>query len=162
LTTSCHKAADRPVVTYSEDMIRQHALRRLAQVFRISEASLSNEARFGCELKAAPASDFKRNEFDTIHDDIRDVADREILKQIEQGLFVVYSVGDYCDHMVRCSSREPEIVAEILGLPPAATDGVHKIHPAHPRQRLLTVLLLLATALLLIWAITTVWQGSFP
>jgi len=48
-----------PVVACSEDMLRQPALRRLAQVFCVPEVSLSNGARFGCELKAAPASDFK-------------------------------------------------------------------------------------------------------
>jgi hypothetical protein len=103
-------------MTHSEDVIRQHALQRLAAVFRVPESSLSNEARFGHELKAAPASDFQSNEFDVIDDDIKDVADRQDLKEMSQGLLVIRTVGDYCDHMVRCSWRKPKEVARVLRL----------------------------------------------
>jgi hypothetical protein len=104
-------------MSHSEDLIRQHALRRLAEVFRVPESSLSSEARFGQELKAAPASDFKSNEFDVIDDDIKDVADRRLLKEMARGLLVINTVGDYCEHMVRCSSLKPKEVARILRLP---------------------------------------------
>jgi len=40
-------------VIYPEDVIRLHALRRLATVFRVPESSLSNDARFGQALTAA-------------------------------------------------------------------------------------------------------------
>lgn len=104
-------------VIYPEDVIRLHALRHLAAVFRVPESSLSNDARFGQELKAAPASDFKANEFDIIDDDIKDVADKRLLKEMAQGLLVIQTVGDYCEHMVRCSALKPKEVARILRLP---------------------------------------------
>jgi hypothetical protein len=106
-----------PLLVYSEDVIRQYALRRVAEVFGVSEISLSNEARFGYELTAAPVSDFKMNEFDMIDDDIKAVADRQILKEQSQGVLVIRTVGEYCDHMVRCNSRKPKEVARILRLP---------------------------------------------
>lgn len=102
---------------HSEDVVRQHALRRLAEVFRVPESALSNEARFGYELTAVPASDFKLNEFDMIDNDIKDVADRQLLKEMSQGTLVIRTVGEYCDHMVRCSSRNPKEVARVLRLP---------------------------------------------
>jgi hypothetical protein len=102
---------------YSEEVIRQHSLRHLAEVFGVPEASLSNDARFGQELKAAPASDFKANEFDVVDGDIKDVADKRLLKEMTQGVLVIQTVGDYCDHMVRCSTIKPEEVARILRLP---------------------------------------------
>lgn len=108
------------LVTYPEDVIRQHALRRLAKVFGVPEASLAKEMRFGEELKAAPASDFKANEFDAIDDDIKDVADKQLRKDMEQGRLVIQTVGDYCDHMVRCSLLKPKEVARILRLPEMA------------------------------------------
>lgn len=104
-------------VLHSEDVVRRYALQRLAEVFRVPESSLSNEARFGHELKAAPASDFKSNEFDVIDDDIKDVADRRLLKEMSQGVLVICTVGEYCDHMVRCSSLKPKEVARVLRLP---------------------------------------------
>jgi len=104
-------------VAYPEEVIRQHSLRHLAEVFGVPEASLFNGARFGQELKAAPASDFKANEFDVIDGDIKDVADRRLLKEMAQGELVIQTVGDYCEHMVRCSIMKPEEVARILRLP---------------------------------------------
>ena len=106
-------------VVYPEGVIRRHALRRVAEVFGIGEASLSSDARFGQELKASHVSDFKANEFDAIDNDIKDVADKRLLKEMAQGVLVIQSVGDYCDHMVRCSAIKPEEVARILRLPTA-------------------------------------------
>lgn len=102
---------------YPGEVIHQHALRHLAEVFGIPESVLSKDARFGQELKAAPATDFKANEFDAIDDDIKDVADKRLLKEMEQGRLVIQTVGDYCEHMVRCSSLKPKEVARILRLP---------------------------------------------
>ena len=104
-------------MAYSDDVIRQHALRHLAEVFRLPETALTNDARFGQELKAAPPSDFKPNEFDLIDDDIKDVADKRLLKEMAQGLLVIQTVGDYCEHMIRCSALKPQAVARILRLP---------------------------------------------
>jgi hypothetical protein len=107
------------LMAYPEDLILRHALRRLVEVFGVPESSLSREARFGHELKAVPASDFKSNEFDVIDNDIKDVADRRLLKEMAQGLLVIRTVRDYCEHMVRCSSVKPEEVARVLRLPAA-------------------------------------------
>jgi hypothetical protein len=106
-------------VVYSEQIIRQYSLRRLAEVFGVPEASLSHNARFGHELIAAPASDFAANAFDIIDGDIKDVADKQILKEMEQGTLVIQTVGDYCEHMVRCSAVNPAEIADILRLPKA-------------------------------------------
>ncbi|MBC7394315.1 MAG: hypothetical protein H7340_13375 [Variovorax sp.] len=107
------------LMSYPEDLVRQHALQHLAEVFRVPESSLSNETRFGQELKAAPASPFKLNEFDVIDDDIKDVADKPLLKEMAKGLLVIQTVGDYCEHMVRCSAIKPQEVARVLRLPAA-------------------------------------------
>lgn len=105
------------MVAPSEEVVRRHALRHLAEVFGVSEASLSPDARFGQELKANPASDFKTNQFDIVDNDIRDVADKRLLKEMAQGKLVIQTVGDYCEHMVRCSSINPEEVVRVLRLP---------------------------------------------
>ncbi|MBF0147451.1 MAG: hypothetical protein HQL84_12975 [Magnetococcales bacterium] len=105
-------------IVHPKDVVRLFALHKLAEVFRVPGSSLSNEARFGHELKAAPASDFKLNEFDLIDNDIKDVADKRLLKEMSQGRLVIRTVGEYCDHMVRCSSLKPKEVARVLLLPP--------------------------------------------
>jgi hypothetical protein len=106
-------------VFQSEDVVRQYALRRLAEVFRVSERELSNEMRFGYELRAVPASCFKLNEFDLIDNDIKDVSDRQLLKKMSQGALVICTVGEYCDHMVKCCLIKPNEVAQVLRLPAA-------------------------------------------
>lgn len=66
-------------------------------------------------------SDFNSNEFDLIDDDIKGVADRELLNDMSRGELVIRSVGDYCDHMVRCSARKPKEVARLLRLSPTVS-----------------------------------------
>jgi hypothetical protein len=107
----------------TEELVRRFAIRRLANVFHLPETALSYEARFGRDLKATSVSDFKANEFDMIDNDIKDVADRGLLKQMSQGTLVIRTVGDYCDHMVRCSSVNPREVARVLGLNRAGYSG---------------------------------------
>lgn len=111
------KSKKTTAVVYPEQTIRQYSLKRLAKVFGISEASLSNDDRFGHELIAAPASDFSTNAFDIIDDDIKDVADRKTIKDMAEGRLTIKTVGDYCDHMVRCSVLNSEEVAHALQLP---------------------------------------------
>jgi hypothetical protein len=108
------------LVEYPEHVVRQYALRRLADVFQVTEASLSYDDRFGEKLKAAPASDFRPNEFDALDDDIKWVADRRLLREMARGDLVIHTVGDYCDHMVRCSHINAARVAEVLNLRGAA------------------------------------------
>jgi hypothetical protein len=108
----------RPATTPpSEEVVHRRSLRHLAEVFGVSEASLSLDARFGQELKANPASDFKANQFDIVDNDIKDVADKRLLKKMVQGSLVIQTVGDYCEHMVRCSTINPEAVVRVLRLP---------------------------------------------
>ncbi len=105
-------------VIHSEEFIRRHSLRHLAEVFGLSETALSLDARFGQELKANPVSDFNANQFDILDGDIKDVADKRLLNEMAQGTLVIQTVGDYCEHMVRCSILNPEEVARVLRLPP--------------------------------------------
>jgi hypothetical protein len=101
----------------SDEFLRRHSWRHLAEVFGVSEASLSLDARFGHELKANAASDFKANLFDIVDGDIRHVADKRLLKEMAQGKLFVQTVGDYGEHMVRCSSINPEEIVCVLRLP---------------------------------------------
>jgi len=103
-------------VVHSEEAIRRHSLRHLAEVFGVPETSLTPDARFGKELRANPASDFKANQFDIIDGDIKDVADKRLLKEMVQGTLVIQTVGDYCEHMVRCNSINPAEVSRVLRL----------------------------------------------
>lgn len=105
------------MVAPSPQVVRRYALRRLAEVFGVSEESLSPDTRLGLELKASPASDFKTNQFDIVDNDIRGVADKRLLKEMAQGKLVIQTVGDYCEHMVRCSIVNPEEVVRVLRLP---------------------------------------------
>lgn len=106
-------------VTHPAYVLRQHALRRLADVFQVTEASRSLADRFGEELQAAPATDFRLNEFDILDDDIRWVADKQLLRDMARGSLVIRTVEDYCNHMIRCSQINPTRVTEILKLPVA-------------------------------------------
>lgn len=108
------------LVAYPEQLVRQYALRRLAEVFQVTEESLSGTDRFGEELKAAPPTYFRFNEFDTLDEDIKWVADKRLLREMATGNLVIRTVEDYCDHMVHCSRLNNERVAEILKLPAVA------------------------------------------
>ena len=99
-----------------EEMIREKALLRLSEVLHIPVATLSPERRFGDDLKASFVTDFRRNEFDQVNDDIHDVADPTITKELSSGHLVIQTVGDYCDHMVRCSRTKPKHVKKLLGI----------------------------------------------
>lgn len=100
-----------------ENLIRQHALRRLASVFKVNVESLSLNARFGIDLKASFVSDFKFNEFDIIYNDIEDVSDKFMLKAFSNGELEIKTVADYCTHMIRCYAVKPQYVANLLSLP---------------------------------------------
>lgn len=105
------------MTTAIETVIRQRALQRLASVFKVEVNTLSTTARFGEDLKAKPVSNFRLNEFDIIDGDIRDVADKSLLKAMGCGELEIRTVADYCDHMVRCYAVKPKDVARLLSLP---------------------------------------------
>jgi hypothetical protein len=99
-----------------ERKLREAARLRIAQVFNVPSDLLASGAQFGVELKSSFVSDFRANEYDQIHNDIRDVADRQILKDLGSGALVIRTVGEYCDHMVRCYRSKPDEVNRILKL----------------------------------------------
>jgi hypothetical protein len=98
----------------SEEKIRQYARVRVADLFNVQPDALPLEAAFGEALKASFVSDFKANEFEQLDRDIKDVADRQILKELSSGTLVIRTVGDYCDHMVRCYRVNPKEVMRVL------------------------------------------------
>lgn len=100
----------------TEKLIREKALLRLSGIFGIPVTDLSPDRRFGDDLKASFVSDFRRNEFDKVNDDIHDVADREITREMASGRLTIHTVGDYCDHMVRCSKSRLKEVRRVLGI----------------------------------------------
>ena len=100
-----------------EKLIRGKALLRLSGIFGIPVADLNLERRFGGDdLRVSFVSDFRRNELDRVTDDILDVADRAITKEIYSGHLKMQTVGEYCDLMVRCSMTKPEAVKKLLGI----------------------------------------------
>ena len=96
--------------------IRERALLRVAGVFRIPVETLRPEHVFGVDLKPSFVSDFRRNELDQIDDDIHDVADQAVAKQFESGQLVIRTVGDYCNHLIRCSQTKLKDVERIFAL----------------------------------------------
>ena len=97
-----------------DERIRGKAMARLARIFGVSLETLSPERRFGEDLKASFVSDFRRNELDRINDDIHDVADRLIAKELASGKLTISTAGDYGDHMIRCSKTRPKEVEKLL------------------------------------------------
>jgi len=97
-----------------QEKVRWYSRLRVANLFNVQPDSLSLEAVFGEALKAAFVSDFRANEFEQLDRDIKDVADRQILKELSSGALVIRTVGDYCDHMVRCYRTKPSEVMRVL------------------------------------------------
>ncbi|WP_338525228.1 hypothetical protein NUH87_06185 [Pseudomonas batumici] len=97
-----------------EKRVWDAAMRRVAAVFGIALDALSPDQKFGEDLKSSFVSDFKRNEFDLINDDIYDVIDRKVAKEIAAGALVIRTVEDYCNHMVRCYETKPKTVRQVL------------------------------------------------
>lgn len=97
-----------------ETVVRDKALLRLADIFQVSVTSLHDDLILGADLKASFVSDFRRNELDLVHDDVYDVADRSLTKELMSGRLVIRTVGDYCSHMIRCSRVRMADVARLL------------------------------------------------
>jgi hypothetical protein len=97
-----------------DEQIRGKAMLRLCRIFGLPLEALARERRFGEDLRASFVSDFRRNELDRINDDIHDVADRSIAKELASGKLMIRTVGDYGDHMVRCSKTRPKEVQKLL------------------------------------------------
>ncbi len=108
---------------FSDDDLRDAAKRRVAALFGVEPHALVSGAAFGDALKATFVSDFRDNEFDQLSCDIRDVADRAILRELNTGVLVIRTVGDYCEHMVRCYRTRPNDVIHVLRLKGSGRDA---------------------------------------
>lgn len=98
----------------ANEAIRQKAFQRLANIFKIPIDSLHGEMQFQ-DLNPSFISIIKRNEFDIIHDDIRDVASAQIIKKLQNGDLEIKTIDDYVDHMISCYSENPKMVINVLG-----------------------------------------------
>ena len=99
----------------NDELIRKFALLRIAKIFNVSVDSLRQENKFGEDLKASSSSGlFKKNEYDQIENDIYDVANRQVYKVLSSGNLTIRTVGDYCDHMIRCYETKPADVKHVL------------------------------------------------
>lgn len=99
-----------------EDEVRRKARQRVAKLFNLTLDSVELNAEFGKDLKASFVSDFKSNEFEQIDRDIKDVADKQVLKDLGSGTLVIRTVNDYCEHMVRCLRTNRGEVTRLLGM----------------------------------------------
>jgi hypothetical protein len=98
-----------------DEIVREFALQRIASVFNVSVDSLNGDAVFGEDLIATrPTGLFKRNEYDELEGDILDVCNRETYKEISSGNLTIRTVGDYCDHMIKCYKKKPKDVIQTL------------------------------------------------
>lgn len=98
----------------TDDQIRAAALSRIARLFGLELTQISMAARFDTAFQVSFVSGFRRNEFDKLLDDVRDVADRSVLRRIESGELEIATVGEYCEHMVKCYKSKPDDVAAVL------------------------------------------------
>lgn len=98
-----------------DEDICKFSLLRIAKIFNIPVDSLRRESEFGKDLKASSSSGlFKRNEYDQIEEDIYNVTNRQVYKELVSGNLTIRTVGDYCDHMARCFEINPEDVIYVL------------------------------------------------
>ncbi|WP_447792631.1 hypothetical protein [Pseudomonas farris] len=103
----------------TDEIVREFALKRIANIYNIPLDSLNKEAVFGGDLKATrPPSLFNPNEHDKAEGDILDVCDRETYKAISSGSLTIRTVGDYCDHMIKCYTKKPKDVIQTLKMAP--------------------------------------------
>ncbi|MBU1188530.1 MAG: hypothetical protein KKC01_05815 [Gammaproteobacteria bacterium] len=101
-----------------ENTIRDLALSRLSAIFNEPVAKLTRDLRFGIDLNPSFMSNIHDNELDIvdhdIHDIAEDVADPDIMKEIASGRLVIWTVGDYCELMIRCSKIDLQYVTQLL------------------------------------------------
>lgn len=98
----------------ADDSVRRAALQRIGQIFGVDAASIDLEFQFGTDLLSSFVSDFKRNEFDQVLDDIHDVADDDLERELSSGELVIRTVDDYCRYMIRCYGVRPSDVKHVL------------------------------------------------
>jgi hypothetical protein len=94
--------------------IRNLALDRLAKIFSVEVDLLDRDAKFGADLQSSFVSDFRDNELDVILEDIRFVADKRALADLNAGILVIDTVRKYCDHMVASARENRNRVVQVL------------------------------------------------
>jgi hypothetical protein len=87
---------------------------RLAAIFNIPVDQIRPDWIFGSDLKSSFRSDFARNEFDVVNDDIHDVADRNATRLLGEGRLAISTVGEYCEFMVNLSRNNFDVVKRVL------------------------------------------------
>jgi hypothetical protein len=90
------------------------ALERIAAVFNLPVEQLRPEWTFGTDLTSSFRSDFARNEYDVLGDDVRDVADKPALRLINSGELEIHTVREYCEFMATMSRDNPKEVKFVL------------------------------------------------
>jgi hypothetical protein len=94
-----------------ENRVWDAAMRRVAEVFNKSLKEINAELIFGKNLKSSFVSDFRGNELDIINDDIHDVADCGVAKDIASGKLdsVVTRLNLWYSFRVLYSERLPHV-----------------------------------------------------
>ncbi|MCP1456105.1 hypothetical protein [Pseudomonas kilonensis] len=102
-------------MTTQDKTIRRLAMQRIASAFRVSVDELTESSVLGRDLNATRAPGFfNPNECDIIEGDILDVCTKEARKAISSGNLTIYTVGDYCNHMIECYKKKPKDVIQTL------------------------------------------------
>lgn len=98
-----------------EQRIRAASRARISTIFGISESALRDQDRFGVDLNASFRSDFRYNELDQILHDVRDVANKAVLAELNSGRREITTVLEYCNYMVLCYDASPAEVEAVIG-----------------------------------------------
>ncbi|WP_019677760.1 hypothetical protein [Arsukibacterium perlucidum] len=98
-----------------EHQVREKSLCRLAEIFNVGISELSDEIDLTTTFKASTVKFWKRNHFDMILDDIRDVAGKEMIKLLNKGEVEIKTVKDYVEFMIICYRKNPQLVELVLG-----------------------------------------------
>ena len=80
---------------------RDAALQRIAFVFARDPQQLSDDLRFGHELKASPPNDFRSNEFDRLSEDVQQMIDGKRGDDIA-------TVEQFCQLVESYAAAEPQ------------------------------------------------------
>jgi hypothetical protein len=107
---------------WSDAEIASASRQRIARLFGMHAEDVHPEHVFGKDLRNRAKPDFRYGALDHILHDIRDVADKKTLADIDAGAFEVRTVEDYCNHMIRCyRTNEKEVAMTLESDLPAAT-----------------------------------------
>lgn len=98
-----------------QEKVREISLQRISRILQVPIASLASNSLFREIHNPRSVSQFSRNAFDILLDDIRDVSSAETLRGIDEGVIEINTVDDYVQHMQRCYSESPKMVVSVIG-----------------------------------------------